>query len=97
MTQRVRNPAALRLLIGWAAVAVLTLGSLMLVGITPAQPGFATVFVPALIALLLQGGTALMAAKRGHEKLGWVILLAPPALFVLTVVLFFVVFSTGLA
>jgi hypothetical protein len=97
MTQRVRNPAALRLLIGWMVVSVLTLGALALVGITPAHPGFATVFIPALIALMLQGGTALMAAKRGHEKLGWVILLAPPALFVLTVVLFFVVFSTGLA
>lgn len=97
MTQRVRNPAALRLLIGWAVVSVLTLGSLMLLGITPGRPGFATVFAPALIALLLQGGTALMAAKRGHEKLGWIILLAPPALFVLTVVFFFIAFSTGLA
>lgn len=86
MTQRVRNPAALRLLIGWAVVAVLTVGGLLAAGFMPQHPAFNTVVVPTLIALLLQGGTALMAAKRGHEKLGWIILLVPPLMLVVTVV-----------
>ncbi len=86
MTQRVRNPAALRLLIGWAVVAALTVGGLLAAGFMPQHPAFNTVVVPTLIALLLQGGTALMAAKRGHEKLGWIILLVPPLMLVVTVV-----------
>jgi hypothetical protein len=87
MANPVRNPAALRLLIGWAGVAVLTLGGLAAAGFLPPSPAFDKVFVPALIAVMLQGGTALMAAKRGHERLGWIILLAPPVLFVVTVTL----------
>lgn len=95
MTQRVRNPAALRLLIGWAAVTVLTVGGLTLAGFMPGHPAFNTVVVPAIIALMLQGGTALMAAKRGREKLGWVVLLAPPLLFVATIALVLVLMAAG--
>lgn len=85
MTRPVRNPAALRLLIGWVVVSGLTLGGLGLAGFMPPSPAFNTVGVPAVIALLLQGGAALMAAKRGMEKMGWLILLLPSALFLLTV------------
>jgi hypothetical protein len=95
MTQRVRNPAALRLLIGWAVIAVLTVGGLALAGFMPPHPAFNTVVVPALIALMLQGGTALMSAKRGHEKLGWIILLVPPMLFLATVLLVLVLIAVG--
>lgn len=95
MTPRVRNPAAMRLLVGWVAVAVLTLGGLLAAGFMPEHPAFNTVVVPTLIALLLQGGTALMAAKRGHEKLGWIILLAPPLMFVVTVALVLVLIAVG--
>jgi hypothetical protein len=95
MTPKVRNPAALRLLIGWVVVAVLVVGGLALAGLMPPHPAFGQVGIPALIALMLQGVTALISAKRGHERLGWIILLAPPLLFVVTVVLVLMLMNAG--
>lgn len=97
MATPVRNPAALRLLIGWLALAALTIGGFAMAGFTPSHPGFNQIVAPAAIALLLQGGAALMAAKRGLERMGWIILLAPPAVFLLTVVLFLVLFAAGIS
>ncbi len=97
MAPTVKNPAALRLLVGWAAVALLVLGGLALAGFLPPHPGFSSIFLPAIIAVLVQGGAALMAARRGHERLGWIILLAPVGLFLATILIFFVLFAIGIS
>lgn len=97
MANRVKNPAALRVLIGWAVIAAVTLGGLALAGLVPPHPGFGQIFVPAAIAVLFQGVAALSAVRSGHVKLGWIILLLPTVLMLLTVVLFFVVFAIGIS
>lgn len=95
MALTVRNPAALRLLIGWAAIAVLTLGGLTLIGLGPTGAGARSVFLPALVAVLFQGGAALMAVRRGHVRLGWIILLAPSVLLAAMIVLIFGLYLLG--
>ena len=95
MAPTVRNPAALRLLIGWAVIAVLTLGGLILIGFGPASAGFRSVFLSAVVAVLFQGGAALMAVRRGHVRLSWIILLFPTALLVATIVLIFGLYLLG--
>jgi hypothetical protein len=97
MAIRVRNPAALRVLIGWVVVAALVLGGLALAGFLPPHPGFGSVFVPAAIAVLFQGVAAVTAVRRGHGRLAWIILLIPTALLIATVVLFFVLFAIGIS
>ena len=96
MAPSVRNPAALRLLIGWAVVAALVLGGLAMAGFLPPHPGFRSIFLPAVVAVLFQGGAALMAARRGQVRLGWTILLFPVGLMLATVGLFFVLFAVGI-
>lgn len=91
----VRNPAALRLLIGWIVIAALTLGGLVLIGFGPGSAGFNSVFLPAIVAVLFQGGAALMAVRRGHARLGWIILLTPTVLLVGTIVLIFGLYLLG--
>lgn len=95
MALPVRNPAALHLLIGWIVIAVLTLGGLVLIGFGPASAGFNSVFLPAIVAVLFQGGAALMAVRQGHVRLGWIILLTPTVLLVATIVLIFGLYLLG--
>lgn len=97
MTARIANPAAARLLIGWLILGALTLGALMAMGFMPPHPGFNTVFIPACVALLAQGITAMMAARRGHARLGWLVLLVPQGLLLLLVLAFFVLFAIGIS
>ena len=97
MAGQIRNPAALRLLIGWAVVAVVIFGGLAAAGFLPPHPGFAQVFMPAAAAVLLQGVVALMAAKRGGARLGWIILLAPPLAMLVIVILFVALFAFGVS
>lgn len=95
MALPVRNPAALRLLIGWIVIAVLTLGGLVLIGFGPTSASFRSVFLPAVVAVLFQGGAALMAVRRGHVRLGWIILLSPTALLIATIALVFGLYLLG--
>jgi hypothetical protein len=97
MTLPVRNPAALRLLIGWLVIAALTLGGLALAGFLPPHPGFSSIFLPAVVAVLFQGGAALMAVRQGHVRLGWIILLCPTLLLVATLVLVFVLYAVAMS
>ncbi len=81
MTPRVRNPAAVRLLIGWAVVAVVTLGGLALLGIRPdGHPTLVRVFGFAVAALVSQGIASVMAVRTGRVRLAWIILVAPQLL-----------------
>lgn len=95
MAGQIRNPAALRLLIGWAVVAVVIFGGLAAAGFLPPHPGFGQVFMPAAAAVLLQGVVALMAAKQGRARLGWIILLAPPLAMLVIVILAMVLFAAS--
>nr|WP_314435358.1 hypothetical protein [uncultured Brevundimonas sp.] len=95
MADKIRNPAALRLLIGWAVVAAVIFGGLAAAGFLPPHPGFGQVFMPAVAAVLLQGVVALMAAKQGRARLGWIILLAPPLAMLAIVALSLALFAFG--
>ena len=53
--------------------------------------------MPAAAAVLLQGVVALMAAKRGRARLGWIILLAPPLAMLVIVILFVALFAFGVS
>ena len=93
----IRNPAAVKVLIGWLAVATITLGGLALAGFQPPHPGFYTLFIPAAVCVLVQGLASLIAVRRGHERMAWLILLVPLGLSFLLVLTFFVLFAMGTA
>lgn len=93
----IRNPAAMRVLIGWAVVAVLTLGGLLLMGFVPGHPGFYRLFLPAVLCVVIQGLVALMAARRGYIQMAWLILLVPLGLSLLLVIGFLVLFAIGIS
>lgn len=80
-----RNPAALRLLLGWLTVAGVTLGGLM-------ASGLRSLVLMAGVAALAQGVAAMMAAKHGRERLGWIILLTPLGLILLLAGLIYVLY-----
>lgn len=91
----IRNPAAVRVLVGWAVVAAITLGGLALAGFWPPHPGFASVFLPATVCVLVQGLAALFAVRRGYGRMAWLILLVPLGLSLLLVIGFLVLFAMG--
>lgn len=81
MAPRVRNPAAVRLLLGWAVIAALTLGGLALLGIHPGgHPTLVRTFGFAIAALASQGVATMMAVRTGRVRLAWIILAAPQLL-----------------
>jgi hypothetical protein len=81
MNPRVRNPAAVRLLIGWAVIAVVTLAALAALGIRPdGHPTLVRVFGFAVVALVSQGVAAVMSLRSGRPRLAWIVLLAPQLL-----------------
>lgn len=83
MTPRVRNPAAVRLLIGWAVIAAVTLAGLALLGIRPdGHPALVRVFGFAVVALVSQGVAALMAIRTGRVRMAWIVLVAPQVLMI---------------
>lgn len=91
----IRNPAAMKVIVGWLAVAVVTLGGLALAGFWPPHPGFYSLWLPAAVCVLVQGLAALMAVRRGHERMAWMILLVPLGLSLLLVLTFVVLFAVG--
>ena len=93
----IRNPAAVRVLIGWAVVAVVTLGGLASLNFLPPHPGFYTLFIPAVLCLLVQGLAAMMAVRGGHVRMAWMILLVPLGLALLLVIGFLVLFAIGIS
>ncbi|MBN8552400.1 MAG: hypothetical protein J0L52_05850 [Caulobacterales bacterium] len=90
-----KNPGAVRLLLGWLMVAGLTLSALMLLGFGPDRAGAGAIFYPACVAVLAQGAAAMMMAKRGRERLGWVILLTPLGLMALTALIVLALMAVG--
>lgn len=88
MALKARNPAAVRLLLGWLGVAGATVGGVMALGLTSLAPLTG-------VAVVAQGVAAMMAAKRGQERLGWIILLAPLALLLSLAALIYVLYLLG--
>lgn len=82
MALQVKNPAALRLLIGWLAMGGIVFGALVLTRMN-------SLFLFAGIALLAQGVAAMSMAKRGNERLGWIIMLMPLIMLLLLAGLLF--------
>lgn len=95
MTMAVRNPAAVRLLIGWVVIGILTLGGLMAIGFAPHNPGATQIFVFAVVALMFQGGAAMATVKRGHVRLAWIIMLFPQLLMLIVTVVILVLYFAG--
>lgn len=97
MSIQIRNPAAVKLLIGWVVIGTLTLGGLAAAGFMPPHPGFQSIFLPAFVGVMAQGFAAMSAAKRGNARLGWIILLTPQVLMLLLVLVFFILFAIGIS
>lgn len=93
----IRNPAAVKVLIGWVVVAVITLGCLSVLGFGPSDPGFYKLFLPAALCVFVQGLTAMMAVRRGYVQMAWLILLVPLGLSLLFVVGFLLLLVIGLS
>jgi hypothetical protein len=91
----IRNPAAVKILLGWGGVAAITLGGLALMGFVPPHPGFYKLFLPAVMGVLIQGLAALMAVRRGFVQMAWMILLVPLGLSLLLVLMFVILFAAG--
>ena len=78
MTMAVRNPAAVRLLIGWVVIGILTLGGLMAIGFAPHNPGATQIFVFAVVALMFAGEASPQEARALVEE-GIEVMPLPPA------------------